>query len=120
VEEYWAEQLETYVWDYPGGYNLVWCGQSPRQGITHTPEARKKIIDRQLGVSLTESHKNSIKEALDKPETKIKLNARNLGRKATDTARNNISKGLMGHSVSDETRLKISESNKKWFRNYRK
>jgi hypothetical protein len=26
MECYWAEQLETYIWDNPGGYNMVWCG----------------------------------------------------------------------------------------------
>jgi group I intron endonuclease len=43
MEAYWAEQLETYSWDTPGGYNMIWCGGLSRLGIKHTLEALEKI-----------------------------------------------------------------------------
>ena len=43
MEMYWAEQFETYVWDTPGGYNAVWCGDNSRLGITATPETCEKL-----------------------------------------------------------------------------
>lgn len=43
MEAYWAEQLETYSWDTPGGYNMIWCGALSRLGIKHTLEALEKI-----------------------------------------------------------------------------
>jgi group I intron endonuclease len=41
MESYWAEQLETYMWDNPGGYNMVWCGNEMRTGIKHTIKTKK-------------------------------------------------------------------------------
>jgi group I intron endonuclease len=43
MEAYWAEQLCTYIWDSPGGYNMVWCGERGRRGIRHTEEAKAKM-----------------------------------------------------------------------------
>jgi group I intron endonuclease len=42
MEEYYAEQFETYVWDNPGGYNMIWCGKRGRAGIKSSPETREK------------------------------------------------------------------------------
>jgi group I intron endonuclease len=49
MEAYWAEQLETYIWDSPGGYNMCWCGDKPRVGIHHknTEETKKRMSDAQ-------------------------------------------------------------------------
>ena len=49
IECYYAEQFETYVWDSPGGYNMVWCGNSPRRGLKNSPEAIEKTRQAQLG-----------------------------------------------------------------------
>lgn len=43
AEAYFAEQFQTYVWDSPGGYNMVWCGDERRRGIKHTKEAIDKM-----------------------------------------------------------------------------
>ena len=44
LEKFFAQELETYAWDTPGGYNSCWCGATPRMlGLKHTPEARQKI-----------------------------------------------------------------------------
>jgi group I intron endonuclease len=42
MEMYWAEQLETYIWDNPGGYNMVWCGNQGNLGLKQSPELIKK------------------------------------------------------------------------------
>jgi group I intron endonuclease len=63
MEAYWAEQLETYVWDYPGGYNMCWCGEGGfgRRGIPNSPEARAKMSAAGKGKPKTAEHnaKNS-------------------------------------------------------------
>jgi group I intron endonuclease len=43
MEAYWAEQLQTYIWDHPRGYNMVWCGEHGRRGIRHTETAKEKM-----------------------------------------------------------------------------
>ena len=43
MEGYWAEQLETYIWDSPGGYNSIWCSDTPSLGLTPTDETRIKM-----------------------------------------------------------------------------
>jgi group I intron endonuclease len=120
MEEYWAEQLETYIWDNPGGYNLVWCGKYSRLGISHTQESRKKITNIQTNRKLSDYHKDQIKISLNKPETKIKLHLRNLGRSASLEACKHISESLKGHIVSDETKNKIGEANRKNFSDFEK
>lgn len=112
MEEYWAEQLETYIWDTPGGYNLVWCGKYSRLGIEHSKATKNKITDIQTGRKLSDYHKQQIKKSLNDKNVKHKLNLRNLGKVVTSAACENISNGLKGHSVSEETKQKISKSNK--------
>ena len=46
MEEYYAEQYQTYMWDSPGGYNMVWAGSRGRLGIPHTPETIERMRDR--------------------------------------------------------------------------
>lgn len=42
MEEYFAEQFETYVWDNPGGYNMIWCGKKGRAGIKSSQSTIEK------------------------------------------------------------------------------
>ncbi len=37
TEEYFAEQFETYTWDFPGGYNMIQCGKRGRSGMKSSP-----------------------------------------------------------------------------------
>jgi group I intron endonuclease len=73
MEAYWAEQLETYIWDIPGGYNMVSCGDGGfgRRGIPNSPETRAKISAAQRGKPKTEEHN-------------LKNSLANLGRKKSD------------------------------------
>lgn len=48
MEEYYAEQYETYMWDTPGGYNMVWAGSSGRLGIPHSEETIAKMKNREV------------------------------------------------------------------------
>ena len=47
MEQYYAEQLNTYIWDLPGGYNMVLCGGIPPswEGKKHSEITRKKMIE---------------------------------------------------------------------------
>lgn len=49
MECYYAEQFETYIWDNPGGYNMVWCGDSPMRGLRQSPESCAKMRQARLG-----------------------------------------------------------------------
>jgi len=44
MECYWAEQLETYIWDNPGGYNMVWCGNQPTLNSKQSLELIEKRV----------------------------------------------------------------------------
>jgi hypothetical protein len=46
MEEYYAEQHQTYMWDSPGGYNMVWAGSGGRLGIPHTPDTIERMRNR--------------------------------------------------------------------------
>lgn len=46
MEAYYAEQFETYMWDNPGGYNMVWCGVQSNLGLSHSAETRAKISEK--------------------------------------------------------------------------
>jgi len=46
LEELCAGELETYIWDSPGGFNACWAGVKPRMlGLKHTAEAKAKISE---------------------------------------------------------------------------
>lgn len=70
MESYYAEQFETYCWDSPGGYNMVWCGNQPRIGISNSPEARNKMSIAMKGKKVS-------------PETKEKIRLAKLGKSLT-------------------------------------
>jgi len=110
LEEYYAEQYETYMWDTPGGYNMVWCGANGNLGIPHTKETIDKLssiqqnrsketcekISKALkGRQLSEDQKNKIKEALNNPEIRNKIGSANRGK-----------------AMSEEQKHKISETSK--------
>jgi group I intron endonuclease len=44
MECYWADQLETYIWDNPGGYNMVWCGNIVLTGVKQSDELIEKRV----------------------------------------------------------------------------
>lgn len=110
MEAYWAEQLETYAWDSPGGYNAVWCGKGWRLGIPDTEETRIKKSNSHKAMTISDEHRAKMIDGLRKPETRAAMSAIGRARKATPEACQNISNALKGHTVSDVTRQKISDA----------
>ena len=128
MEAYWAEQLETYCWDSPGGYNMVWCGNQPRLGMKNTPEmiakssaARKgqkqspeakerqriTMTGRKLSPEALEAHHKAHLGRKKTPEELEKLRIANTGRKQTPEI---IAKALKNRSptvYTDEIREKL-------------
>lgn len=56
MEQYWAEQLETYVWDNPGGYNVIYCGNQGFLGRVVSQEERDSFAQRMRELERTDEH----------------------------------------------------------------
>jgi len=97
MEAYWAEQLETYRWDHPGGYNMVWCGDVPRIGLHASNETKLKMKESALNMS--EEKRKNISEA---SKTKI----------ISEEARKKISEANKNKIISEEHRLANSKANR--------
>lgn len=101
MEAYYAEMYETYVWDYPGGYNAVWCGETNgRRGLKNSPEHIEKTRQGNLG------KKNS-------PEHIEKTRQANIGRKYSAEVRQRMSEAQrkLCKKIGPETREKIRQGN---------
>lgn len=99
LEPYYAEQYGSYVWDNdPGGYNMVWCGENFRLGITHTPEVRKRLSEAHTGRVLPAEHCE-------------KIAAGNRGLKRSKEGCKNIRIGKLNNPISPEGMQKIIEHN---------
>lgn len=83
MEEYWAEQLGTYVWDYPGGYNMIWCGDTSRTGFKASEETKKKQSEAAKGRIVSEETKKKLSDAFKNmsEDTKNKMIEGNKNRK---------------------------------------
>jgi group I intron endonuclease len=89
MEAYYAEQFESYIWDTPGGYNMVWCGEKSRLGITHAEEVREKLRQINTGRKVSE-------------ETKIKMSESQTGKKRSQESCENIKQGKRSNPISKE------------------
>ena len=134
MEAYYAEVFETYVWDSPGGYNAVWCGETNgRRGLKNSPEHIEKTRQGNLGRKNTPEHIEKTRQAhlgvkrspeickrlseaqrkLNKtvsPEVRERIRMAHLGVKNTEEHNRNISKGHMGIRPSAETLEKLRKS----------
>jgi hypothetical protein len=102
MESYYAEQFETYCWDFPGGYNMVWCGNQPRIGISNSSEARIKMSIALKGKKVS-------------PETKEKLRLAKLGKSLTPEQleiHHRVHKGRK-KTPEDLEKLRIASTGKK-------
>ena len=97
MEAYWAEQMETYIWDSPGGYNMIWCGDTPRLGIFHSEESKEKMSKIQKGKIVSEETKKKQSEA-----AKGKIVSEETKKKLSEVFKN----------MSEETKKKMIEGNK--------
>ncbi len=116
LEAYYAEQYGAYYWDCnqewdfspergfkTGGYNMVWCGEGSRVGITHTPEVRELL--RRINTGKIQSE-----------ETKLKMSISQTGKKRSKEARDNIRKGKLENPLSEAmiAKLKLISKGKKF------
>jgi len=100
MEEYYAEQYETYTWDFPSGYNMVWCGDTPQFGRKLSDEHKQKLLDSHKG------RKHS-------DETREKISLAHKGRKFSEERCKQISIRGMGHkgrTFTDEQRKHLSDT----------
>jgi group I intron endonuclease len=102
MEAYYAEQLQTYCWDIPGGYNMVWCGKQPRLGIKNSEEMCAKISKANKG------RKQS-------PEAIEKMRVTKTGRKLTPEQLEAHHKVHLGREKTPEEleKLRIASTGKK-------
>jgi group I intron endonuclease len=85
MEAYWAEQLTTYIWDSPGGYNMVWCGEHGRRGIRHTEEAKAKMR------KVWEENRDELLAQMRTPERRFMTGSANRGKTMSPEQREKIS-----------------------------
>lgn len=116
MEAYYAEQYESYTWDTPGGYNMIWCGGSKvaRSGITMNETTRNAILASRIGSKHTNESKLKISASLKgrtmSPESIAKSALKRTGRKLSDETRTKMSVKAKGRVISEEQRRKISET----------
>jgi len=114
MEAYYAEQFETYLWDSPGGYNMVWCGNQPRLGMKNTPEMIAKV-------SAANTGRTKSPEAIEKQRiamtgrklTPIQLEAHHkahLGRKKTPEELEKLRIASTGKKQTPETIAKAQKN----------
>jgi group I intron endonuclease len=127
MEGYYAEVFETYVWDTPGGYNMVWCSASPTLGITQSPEHIEKRRQANLGKKISletrermrqaQLGKKKSPEAIEKtrqavlnrsPETRERMRQAQLGRKMSPEAIEKTRQAVLNRSP--ETRENIRQA----------
>ena len=131
MEAYYAEIYETYIWDYPGGYNAVWCGETNgRRGLKNSPEHIEKTRQANLGrknslvhiektrqANIGRKHSAEVRERMRQAqlklckkigvETREKIRKGNLGKVVPQDVREKIRKGHIGIRPSPETLEKL-------------
>ena len=80
MEEYYAEVLETYIWDNNPGYNAIWCGGEGGRGKVMSPESRAKISE-------------AVKKRLESAEVRKKMSEQRIGIKRSPETRQKMSEG---------------------------
>ena len=117
MEEYWAKQLGTYVWDTPGGYNAVWCGEHSRLGITASPETKEKQSEsakkRFEDPEERKKHSEAVSKRWTDPEERKKTSEAGKKRFEDQSERDKVSEGLKKAFASPEVRKRMSEAGKK-------
>lgn len=108
MEAYWAEQLETYMWDIPGGYNMVWCGSKPRIGIPISEEVKRILSEKNKGRIFSEETRAKISES-QKGNTKGRGNQGIPKPPITEEHREKLRDALRKRVHSEESKQKHRE-----------
>jgi hypothetical protein len=119
MEAYWAEQFETYMWDNPGGYNMVWCGDKPRTGISylHSEDTRKRMSQAKKGkqrAPFSDEHRKKMSKSKKNisEETRKKMIDAKTGKKLSEETCKKMSEISKKRQYSEETRKKMSDARK--------
>jgi len=118
MEAYYAEQYETYKWDSPGGYNMVWCGKGSRRGIKHSNET--KLL--QSNIAKEKRAGDRLKDFWFKKgrtwgEEERKLHEE---RMASEEWKAMLSKAHSGKTISESQKDKLRDAMKLWWTDERK
>lgn len=108
MEAYWAEQLETYIWDcplfHPRGYNAYWCG------LYSYPKDRKREVSAYTRSLISAIHKGKKKP----PHVIAAMNAKRRhvwkGRKHTPGTCAKIGAVHRGKKLSDAHKKRLVEA----------
>ena len=115
MEAYYAEIFESYRWDSPGGYNAVWCNESPRLGMKSSPETCEKIRQGNLGKKMSSETCEKMRQAsLGKkhsPEACEKIRQANLCKKMSPECIEKMRQSSLGKKMSPECIEKMRQAN---------
>ena len=136
-EEYYIQLYNSFIGDphHRGGYNMTIGGTKGIMTGKHiSEEHRQKIIKYMTGRTRSEEYKRHISESHKgrpnnrsgyKPteSTKIKMSksmiGKNKGKVRSAEFKKKISEANLGKKLSNDTRKKMSESKKQYYRNKR-
>ena len=104
LEEYFAEQHGSYIWDTEPGYNMVWCGKHFWRGMKHTEDTRKIMREKKL--ALPQEELQALGNRLQTPEVIGKA----LEARLTPEVR--AKQSLAASNPSDERRKQLSDAAK--------
>ena len=115
LEEYYAEQLGTYIWDPEPGYNMVWCGDKPNLGMKRSSEMCEKLRQANLGKKKSPEACEKMRQAsLGKkmsPEACEKMRQANIGKKMSPEAIEKTRQANIGRKMSPEACEKSRQAN---------
>lgn len=117
-EYFERELIRVYRRDFPGRLvNLTDGGEGAygRQ-YTHSEETKRKLSIKSTGFKHSDtSHAKMsvIQKALDTPERRAAISARMIGNKPSPEAIENMSKAHIGKTLSDATKVKLCESQRR-------
>jgi group I intron endonuclease len=114
MEAYYAEVYESYIWDNPGGYNMIYCGGGCRGRIT-SQETREKIGKANTGkkqsLDAREKNRQSQIIRLQSPEEREKIRQSSIGRKQSPEAREKIRQARLDYWAKKKASKIESQSN---------
>lgn len=105
----WIEKLKTYG----KGYNLTKGGDGCL-GLKHSIESRKIMSEKHSGKILSKDHKKNIGKSL---EGNINIGGWNKNLHWDEKTKNKISIGNLNKTLSDKSKMHMSESKKKLYSN---
>ena len=124
MEAYYAQELQTYIWDSPGGYNMKWCGEHGRRGLKHTEEARAKMKEAWV------KNRERYLERMRSPEWRLAIGTVHRGKSISAAQRKKLSEAckawwtperraewgaIVAHRMSEEYRAHLSSVTKAWW-----